>query len=407
LRRLPLPPRLARMVVDAGAEGDALPAAEIATLIGERGLGGDDVDLRGRLNTLRRDRSPRARDARAMAQRWAEVASAPSPQGRGELSVGALLALAYPERIAKNRGSAAGAFLLVNGRGATIDDASALAREPFLAVAELAGTAAQGRILSAAPITLPEIEQRFPDRIAAREEIVFDAASASLRGRRSRRLGAIALSDQPTPVVANDGTAQKLVDGIAGLGVHRLPWTKSLQQWRDRVMFLRASEGEEWPDLSDAALAQTVNAWLASALATKTALGEITTDELNTAVRALLPWPLQRRLDAEAPTHFVAPTGSQVPIDYEAEGGPKIAIRVQELFGLDRHPAIAGGKAPLLIELLSPAHRPVQMTRDLPGFWRGSYAAVRGEMRGRYPKHPWPEDPIAAQATRRAKPRNR
>jgi ATP-dependent helicase HrpB len=406
LRRLPLPPRLARMVVDAGLEGDALPAAEIATLIGERGLGGDDVDLRERRNALRRDRSPRARDARAMAQRWT-AKIAPSPQGGGELSVGALLALAYPERIAKNRGGAAGAFLLVNGRGATIDPASPLAREPFLAVAELAGTAAQGRILSAAPITLAEIERRFPDRIDAREEIVFDTTSASLRGRKSRRLGAIALSDQPMPVVASDGTMQKLAAGIAGLGIGRLPWTKSLQQWRDRVMFLRASEGEEWPDLSDAALTRTVSAWLMPMLAAKTALGEITADELNTAVRALLPWPLQRRLDAEAPTHFAAPTGSQSAIDYEAEGGPKIAIRVQELFGLDRHPAIAGGKVPLLIELLSPAHRPVQMTRDLPGFWRGSYAAVRAEMRGRYPKHPWPEDPIAAQATRRAKPRNR
>jgi ATP-dependent helicase HrpB len=405
LRRLPLPPRLARMVVDAGAEGDALPAAEIATLIGERGLGGDDVDLRERLNALRRDRSPRGRDARAMAQRWAEIP--PSSQGEGESSVGALLALAYPERIAKSRGGAAGAFLLANGRGATIDPASPLAREPLLAVAELAGRAAQGRILSAAPITLVEIEQRFSDRIAAREEIVFDTASASLRGRRSRRLGAIALSDQPMPVAANDDTAQMLAAGIAGLGMHRLPWSKSLQQWRDRVMFLRLSEGEEWPDLSDAALAQTVDAWLAPALAAKTALGDITADELNTAVRALLPWPLQRRLDAEAPTHFVAPTGSQVTIDYEAEGGPKIAIRVQELFGLDRHPAIAGGKVPLLIELLSPAHRPVQMTRDLPGFWRGSYAAVRAEMRGRYPKHPWPDDPIAAPATRRAKPRLR
>jgi ATP-dependent helicase HrpB len=407
LRRLPLPPRLARMVVDAGTEGDALPAAEIATLIGERSLGGDDVDLRERLNALRRDRSPRGREARAMAQRWAEVASATSPQGGGELGVGTLLALAYPERIAKNRGGGSGAFLLVNGRGANIDPASPLAREPFLAVAELAGTAAQGRILSAAPIALAEIEARFSDRIEAREEIVFDAASASLRGRRSRRLGAIALSDQPTPVVANDDTAQKLATGIAGLGMQRLPWTRSLQQWRDRVMFLRTSEGEEWPDLSDTALAQSVNAWLAPALAAKTTLGDITADELNTAVRALLPWPLQRRLDTEAPTHFAAPTGSQVPIDYEAEGGPKIAIRVQELFGLDRHPAIAGGKVPLLIELLSPAHRPVQMTRDLPGFWRGSYAAVRAEMRGRYPKHPWPDDPIAAPATRRAKPRLR
>ena len=345
------------------------------------------------------------RDARAMAQRWAEIPPSSTRERGTKRRRAARPRLSRTHR--QNRGGAAGAFLLVNGRGADVDPASPLAREPFLAVAELAGTAAQGRILSAAPITLAEIEQRFSDRIEAREEIVFDAASASLRGRKSRRLGAIALSDQPMPVAANDDTAQKLADGIAGLGMHRLPWTKSLQQWRDRVMFLRASEGEEWPDLSDAALAQTVNAWLAPALAAKTALGDITADELNTAVRALLPWPLQRRLDAEAPTHFAAPTGSQVAIDYEAEGGPKIAIRVQELFGLDRHPAIAGGKVPLLIELLSPAHRPVQMTRDLPGFWRGSYAAVRAEMRGRYPKHPWPEDPIAAPATRRAKPRLR
>jgi ATP-dependent helicase HrpB len=137
----------------------------------------------------------------------------------------------------------------------------------------------------------------------------------------------------------------------------------------------------------------------------KTALAEFSADEFDAALRALVPWPLRRRLDVEAPTHFEAPTGTQAPIDYEAEGGPKIAIRVQELFGLSRHPAIAGGKIPLVIELLSPAHRPVQTTRDLPGFWRGSYAAVRAEMRGRYPKHPWPDDPIAAPPTRRAKPR--
>ncbi len=443
LRQLPLPPRLARMVVDAAAAGAALPAAEIAALLGERGLGGSDVDLRERLTGLRRDRSPRARDARLMAERWAEVAASPlakaapsplveegggrgsggrakastlstslppptpnpSPQGGGEQSSGTLLALAYPERIAKNRGGAAGAFLLVNGRGANVDAASPLAREPFLAVAELAGTAAQGRILLAAPITLAEIEVRFSDRIEAREEVTFDAASASLRGRRSRRLGAVVLSDQPMPVATSDDTAQKLADGIARVGIDRLPWTKSLQQWRGRIMFLRASEGDDWPDVSDEAMTKTASEWLGPVLASKTALDQITAGEFSTALGHLLPWPLKRRLDAEAPTHFEAPTGSHVPIDYEAEGGPKIAIRVQELFGLDSHPAIAGGKVPLLIELLSPAHRPVQMTSDLPGFWRGSYAAVRAEMRGRYPKHSWPDDPIAATATRRAKPR--
>jgi ATP-dependent helicase HrpB len=416
LRRLPLPPRLARMVVDAAASGEALAAAELAALIGERGLGGDDIDLRERCNALRRDRSPRARDARAMAQRWAEIArsndSTLAQQGGGEqragseeFSVGTLLALAYPERIAKKRSGATGAFLLANGRGAQIDPASPLAREPFLAVAELTGTAAQGRILSAAPIALGEIEAHFADRIETREDIGFDAASASLRGRNSRRLGAIALSERPMAVAPDETTAQKLADGIAALGIARLPWTNALKQWRDRVMFLRASEGEEWPDLSDAALGKTVREWLAPTLTAKIALADITADDLEPALHALLPWPLKRRLDAEAPTHFEAPTGSRVPIDYDAEGGPKISIRVQELFGLNRHPTIAAGKIPLLIELLSPAHRPVQMTRDLPGFWRGSYAAVRAEMRGRYPKHPWPDDPIAATATRRAKPR--
>jgi ATP-dependent helicase HrpB len=410
LRQLPLPPRLARMVIDAAAKGSALQAAELAALIGERGLGGDDIDLRERLNALRRDRSNRGRDARGMAQRWAEIAlesptSKSSSEREAELDVGALLALAYPERIAKNRGGGSGAFLLVNGRGTNIDRASPLAREPFLAVAELTGTAAQGRVLAAAAITLDEIEARFAGRIETRDEVSFDAASGSLRGRRSRKLGAIALAEQPIQVEPNGDTAKLLADNIASSGLDRLPWTKAIQQWRDRVMFLRASEGDEWPDLSDAALAQSARAWLAPLLADKTALGQIAPDEFGAALGELLPWPLRRRLDAEAPTHFEAPTGTQAPIDYEAGGGPKIAIRVQELFGLDRHPTIAGGKIPLLIELLSPAHRPVQTTRDLPGFWRGSYSAVRTEMRGRYPRHPWPDDPIAASATRRAKPR--
>jgi ATP-dependent helicase HrpB len=418
LRRLPLPPRLARMVVDAAREGEALSAAEIATTISERGLGGDDADLRERIAALRRDRSPRGRDARAMAERWAAIAStqqrAPSPlvgennqsPVERQMSIGALLALAYPERIAKNRGGGSGGFLLANGRGAAVDAASPLAREPFLAVAELTGSAAQGRILLAAPIALAEIETRFPDRIEVREDVTFDAASLSLRGHKTRRLGAIVLADQPVPVVRSSETAKLLADNIAKIGIDRLPWTKALEQWRDRVMFLRASEGKDWPDLSDTALRNTVSEWLEPMLADKTALGNISAEELERTLHALLPWPLPRRLDAEAPTHFEAPTGSRVPIDYEAEGGPKISIRVQELFGLAAHPTIAGGRVPLLIELLSPAHRAVQTTRDLPGFWRGSYAAVRADMRGRYPKHPWPDDPLAASPTRRAKPRH-
>ena len=400
LRALPLPPRLARMVVDAGAEGSGALAADIAAILSERGLGGDSADLIHRLDQFRRDRSRRGEDAQRMAKRWAEQVTS---KVEGNLSPGTILALAYPDRIAKSRG-AGGAFLLANGRGANVDPASALSREPFLAVAELAGTAAQGRVLLAAPISLKEIEQRFAKKIERRDDISFDAASAGLRGRRSERLGALALSEQTMRVVPSEANARLLAEGIARLGVDRLPWTKSLKQWRDRVMFLRRAEGDEWPDLSAAALAADVD-WLLPLLSDKIALSEISSDELSAAVQALIPWNMKRRIEAEAPTRFAAPSGSSVPIDYEAEEGPKLSIRVQELFGLDRHPSIANGKVPLVVELLSPAQRPVQVTRDLPGFWRGSYAAVKIELKGRYPRHPWPDNPLVAPATRRAKPR--
>jgi ATP-dependent helicase HrpB len=408
LRELPLPPRLARMVVDAAAVGAAELAAEIAVVLTERGLGGNEVDLGHRREALRGDRSPRAREARAMAKRWAQVARSGKrcEQERGdEPSVGALLALAYPDRVAKNRG-AGGGFLLANGRGVNIDQASPLARAPFLAVAEIAGSAAQGRIVLAAPLTLAEIETQFADCIEGREEIAFDEASATLRGRRLRRLGALALSEQPIAIVPDAASARMLAHGVVRLGVERLPWTTALRQWRDRVMFLRQTQGEEWPDLSDDALAASAGDWLAAALPGKTALSEFTSGEFAQALQAFLPWALRRRLDAEAPSHFGAPSGSVVPIDYTAPEGPRLAIRLQELFGLDRHPTVAAGRVPLVLELLSPAHRPVQVTRDLPGFWRGSYGAVRAEMRGRYPRHPWPDDPLAAMPTRRAKPRS-
>ena len=407
LRQLPLPLRLARMVVDAADAGEARLAADIALLLTERGLGGSDVDLSHRLDGLRRDRSRRGEEARAMAKRWADTARTAGTRRtaeKGELSTGAVLALAYPDRVAKNRG-ADGGFLLANGRGASVDRASPLARAPFLAVAEITGSAAQGRIVLAAPLTLGEIETQFSGRIESRDEIGFDDRSASLRARRLRRLGAIVLAEQPMRVAPTDATARMLAEGIARLGIDRLPWSKALRQWRDRVVFLRRAEGDEWPDLSDAALAASAAEWLGAALGGKTALADVSADELTGAVHGLLPWNLRRRLEAEAPTHFAAPSGSSVPIDYEAEEGPKLAIRVQELFGLDRHPAIAGGRVPLVVELLSPAHRPVQVTRDLPGFWRGSYAAVKAEMKGRYPRHPWPDDPLAAPPTRRAKRR--
>jgi ATP-dependent helicase HrpB len=398
LRRLPLPPRLARMVVNAARTGAGELAADIAAVLTERGLGGDDVDLTHRLENFRRDRSSRGSDARAMAKRWAELAGG----GEGEMGVGAILSLAYPDRIARNRGN--GAFTLANGRGGNVDQTSPLSREPFITVAELTGSAANARIVLAAPITLADIEARFTDRIEDRDEVTFDEKSLGLRARRSRQLGAVALTEQNRKVEPSERTARLLAEGIVYAGIDKLPWTKPLSQWRDRVLFLRKAEGDEWPDLSNSALAANID-WLVPAFAGKTTVSQLSPDDLQSVLIELLPWPLRRRLDAEAPTHFEAPTGTRVPIDYGAEAGPTISIRLQELFGFAQHPTIAGGRIPLVIELLSPAHRPVQVTRDLPGFWRGSYAAVRTEMRGRYPRHPWPDDPLAAAPTRRAKPR--
>jgi ATP-dependent helicase HrpB len=405
LRALPLPPRLARMVVDAAAEGAGEMAAGIAAVVTERGLGGDDVDLRHRLDNFRRDQSKRADDARAMVRRWAETAG--GKVAASEHSPGALLALAYPDRIAKNRGGGNGSFLLASGRGGNVDPASPFAREPYLAVAELSGTAAASRVVLAAAVTLGEIETQFAGQIEEDEAVTFEAASASLRSRRVRKLGALILSERTLPVAPGAEAAKLLAEGIAGLGVTKLPWSRAQLQFRDRVNFLRRAEGDEWPDLSDQALARTPADWLAPFLDRKTGLSQVGVDDLAAALDVLIPWNLRKRLDAEAPTHFTAPSGSNVPIDYEGEGGPKLAIRVQELFGLAVHPVIAGGRVPLLIELLSPAHRPVQVTRDLPGFWRGSYKDVRSDLRGRYPKHPWPDDPLTAPATRRAKPRGR
>jgi ATP-dependent helicase HrpB len=413
LRALALPPRLARMIVDSHRLGAGEQAADIAAILTERGLGGDSVDLEHRLDQFRRDRSQRAGSARSLARRWAEqvangervAASSPSPQGGGELSTGVMLAFAFPDRVARNRGN--GSFVLANGRGAAVDQTSSLARVPYIAVGELTGAAAQGRILLAAPIAQADIELRFADEIETSDEISFDRGAMALRARRRRRLHAITLSEAPLALTPSAETAQVLADGLIAAGIERLPWSKAVKQWRDRVMFLRKAEGEAsvWPDLSDDALADSRETWLAPALHDKTSLKDFAAGDLSDALLALLPWELRARLEREAPTHFEAPTGTQLAIDYEAEQGPTIAVRLQELFGLNLHPSIARGRIALVLELLSPAHRPVQVTRDLPGFWRGSYAGVRSDLRGRYPRHPWPEDPASAMPTRRVKPR--
>ncbi|WP_457089414.1 ATP-dependent helicase HrpB [Microvirga sp. P5_D2] len=401
LRDLPLPPRLARMVLVAGESGQARDAADVAAVLVERGLGGDMADIADRVERFRRDRSRRAEDMRRMAENWAKGHAGAKGEER---SIGALLTLAYPDRLAKARGKP-GEYLMANGRGASLEAHERLAKEPYLAIAEVSGGAAAARILAAAPISMEEIEAHFADDIQQSDEVAFDRQARALRARGVRRLGALVFNERPLKVPATEEAARALAEGLVSLGLDALPLSKALAQWRERVQFLRKAEGDEWPDLSDEALSETATEWLAPHLVGKSGLNDIGPDLLSEALRSLLPWNLQRRLDAEAPTHVEVPTGSQIPIDYGSAEGPVLAVRVQELFGLDKHPTIAAGRVPLILHLLSPAQRPIQITRDLPGFWRGSWAAVRADMRGQYPKHPWPEDPLTAPPTRRAKPR--
>ena len=403
LRALPLPVRLARMIIAAAEQGEALIAAEIAALLSERGLGGDGADLRHRLDRFRRERGGRSDDLKRMARQWAKNAGGALDAIPSERA-GAVTALGFPDRIAKARG-ATGSFVMANGRGAMVEPHDALAREPFLAIAEIAGGSASARILAAAPLDLATIESEFSDRIVTRDEVQFDLASKAVRARRIVRLGAVILSEQTRRAEANDETKRILLDGIAALGFAALPCSKATAQWRDRVNFLFRAEGAPWPDLSDATLMATLPEWLGPYVDGALSLSDLGEGTIDQALRAMLDWALQQRLDAEAPTHFDAPSGQRHPIDYDAGELPVLAIRVQELFGLKDHPSLAGGRVPLLLHLLSPAHRPLQITRDLPGFWAGSWSSVKAEMKGRYPKHVWPDDPSAAVATHRAKPR--
>jgi ATP-dependent RNA helicase HrpB len=419
LRRLPLPPRLAGMVISATPFGASVTrqACEIAALLVERGLGGKAPDLAERLERFRSDRSSRARQMRNLAENWTRLAQKaaahnpdaepPSPQKpAGSVSLATHLATAYPDRLAKARGRP-GQYLLANGRGAHLTPEETLARAPYLVVAELQGAAASTRILSAASASEDDLHVIAGQRIEHVSETDFDPGSKSLRARRITRLGAIVLNSKPVAIDKVDaaGLALTFAEGLAGLGIDQLPWSKPQQQLRARVRFLRTAGQSGFPDLSDRALTATVTNWLAPFIEGKTTAAEITSADLNNALTALIPWQLKQQLDDAAPTHYLAPTGQRHPIDYQGEGAPALHIRVQELFGLKRHPAIAGNRLPLTLYLLSPAGRPIQITKDLPGFWSGSWSAVKAEMKGRYPKHVWPDDPASAQATRRAKPR--
>ena len=398
LTRIPLAPRLAHMVAVASDQDDALSGAKIAAVLSEPGLGGSAVDLHDRLRGLERDRSPRARDAMKLAERWARAAGGGSG---GEADAGLLLAEAFPERIARARGKP-GEVLLASGRGAFLDPTEHMAREPWLAVAELGGGDSRDRIRLAAALDAATLETDLAHRIEVEDRLAREPSGKPVI-RRIRRIGALVLDEKVVGAPDRATMTAALKSEIEAGGLKALNWGEQAGALRARLAFLHGLD-EIWPDVSDEGLLALREDWLWALLDGARSLGDIGDGKLAEALRGLVPWDLQRRLDNLAPPRLTTPLGS-ASIDYAAEGGPRVEIRVQELFGVKTHPTVGGGRVPLTLSLLSPARRPVQVTKDLVGFWAGSWAAVRSEMRGRYPRHPWPEDPANAAPTNRVKPR--
>jgi len=394
LTGIPLPPRLAHLVAMASDAGDALTGARMAAVLSEPGLGGNDSDIRERLRGLERDRSPRARDAVKLAERWAQAAG--GGQG-GTAHAGALLAAAFPERISKARGKP-GEVLLASGRGAFLEPTDALAREPWLAVAEVGGGDARDRIRLAAPLDLSDL-----DDLVTVEDRLSREPSGRMVMRRVRRIGAIVVDERITGAPDRAAITTALKAEVEAGGLSGLKWGERAGALRARLAWLSTID-DGWPDVTDAGLLAGRETWLWPLLDGVQSIEAIGDAALEQGLRALIPWDRQRALDELAPQRLTTPLGSAA-IDYTAEGGPRVDIRVQELFGVTNHPTVGAGRTPLTLALLSPARRPVQVTRDLPGFWAGSWAAVRAEMRGRYPRHPWPENPAVAEPTSRVKPR--
>ena len=395
LTRIPLAPRLAHLVAAASDAGEAMLGARIAAVLSEPGLGGNDVDLRDRLKGFERDRSQRAQDARKLVERWAKAAGGGS--GESDVEVGELLAEAFPERVAKARGKP-GEVLLASGRGAFLDATDGLARESWLAVADLGGGDAKDRIRLAAPLDPAGLERRLTT-----EDRLVREPSGRMVLRRIRRVGAIIFDEKITGAPDRATITKALQAEVEAEGLGGLKWGERSAAMRARLAFVQGLDAD-WPEVSDAALLAHREAWLWPLLENVQALSQIKDEALAQGLEALVPWDRRRVMDELAPARLTTPLGS-AGIDYGAEGGPRVAIRVQELFGVTTHPAVGGGRVPLTLALLSPARRPIQMTKDLPGFWRGSWKDVRSEMRGRYPRHPWPENPAEAPPTNRVKPR--
>jgi ATP-dependent helicase HrpB len=399
---LPVHPRLAHMIILAATEGQAILAAEIAALISEPNFGGRDIDLRTRLDNLHRDKSERAQAIRQRAKSWAQtIAPELKSEGTTLENTGALLALAFPDRIAKARGPK-GTFLMSNGRAVTMPDTESLSREPWLVVIEASGTADRARILSAAQLTLADIENNSNILLKTEIESRETGQQGNIQFFSVTKLGAIIFSEKAIINPPIEAIHAAWLSSIKRKGLSAINWTDTHQQWQSRIAFLKQRD-EAWPDVRDELLIHTAETWLAPYFTGKTKIIQLSSEDIHHALDALLTNEQHRTLAKLAPTRLQTPAGSSHEIDYGASGGPAVECRVQELFGLTTHPCVAG--VPLTLILLSPGHKPIQTTKDLPGFWRGSWVSVKSEMRGRYPRHVWPDDPALATPTTRAKPR--
>ena len=419
---LPLHPRLAHLILRSTGLGLGAAGAALAALLEEHDLLGEgerDADLRRRLDVvLRRDTPayahgrPVRRDVlqrvREGARRTARLLPAGAQAASGDAdSAGLMLSFAFPDRIAQLRPNSAGRFLLRSGRGAALDSSDPLAFEPWIVAADVGDTGAEGRIHLAAPLTESDVREHHATQITRSDEVTWDSDRDAVRARTVERLGAIVLRETRLADPPPELVTAALLGEIRRRGVAALPWSRAAGELRQRIAFLRLHDEARWPDLSDAALGAALEDWLAPYLAGLSSVQAVAKLDLAALLRARIDPRARAALDAEAPTHVVVPSGSRVAVDYSEPSAPALAVRLQEMFGAADTPRIGGGRVPLTLHLLSPARRPVQVTSDLAGFWKGSYAEVRKEMRGRYPKHRWPEDPLAAAPSARAKPRGR
>jgi ATP-dependent helicase HrpB len=404
---LPLHPRLAHMLLRAQEKGQGALACDLAALLSERDIlrQAADADIRTRLELIAARRSEaslpvnrgavqRVRDGAADLRRQLKVKAGAAGS---TAEAGPLLALAYPDRVAQRRGGR-GRYRLAGGGGAYLDEADPLAAQEYLVAADMEGDAREGRIYLGAPLAAADIENLFPHAIEDVTATEWDARSESVAARRQRRFGAVLLADRPDERADGEAVVSAMMQGIRQMGLACLPWTDEIRNWRQRVEFLRRVRPQDgWPDLSDDHLLRTVEEWLAPMLGGISRRAHLARLDLAAALRALVPWQLQRRLDDLAPAQIEVASGARIPVDYGNVEGPVLAVQLQHLFGELDTPRVADGRVPVTLHLLSPARRPIAVTTDLRSFWSNVYPEVRKEMRGRYPKHYWPEDPLTAQ----------